>query len=125
MVDDRGATVSETPHQPRERAFLAVPRYALVGFLDFVRERGVVGLAVGFVLATAVQKVVTAFVTDIVNPFIGIAFLGTTQTLAQYTVGGFKVGDFISSLIDFVILILIVYLMFKVLGLDKLDKPKS
>ncbi len=111
--------------QPRERIILAVPRYAITGFLEFVRERGVVGLAVGFVFATSVQKVVTAFVTDIVNPFIGVAFLGTTQTLAQYTIGGFKIGDFISAMLDFVILIIIVYLLFRGLGLDKLDKPKS
>lgn len=123
-MEVKNAETGEGISQTRERIILAAPRYALSGFLDFVRERGVVGLAIGFVLATAVQKVVTAFVGDIVNPFIGVAFLGTTQTLAQYTIGGFRIGDFISVLLDFLILILIVYALFKGLKLDKLDKPK-
>ena len=38
------------------------------GFLEFVREQGVVGLATGFILGGAVSKVVTSLVTDIINP---------------------------------------------------------
>ena len=40
------------------------------GFLDFIREQGVVGLAVGFILGGAVSKLVTAIITDIVNPIL-------------------------------------------------------
>jgi len=37
------------------------------GFIDFVREQGVVGLAVGFILGGAVSKVVSSLVKDIIN----------------------------------------------------------
>lgn len=94
------------------------------GFIEFVRERGVMGLAIGFVLGSAVQKVVTAFVTDIVNPFVGI-LLGRADGLKSFAVGKFLVGDFISVLIDFFILAFIIYFVFKLLGLEKLDKKKE
>lgn len=99
------------------------PRGPIAGFVEFVRERGVMGLAIGFVLGSAVQKVVTAFVNDIVNPFVGI-LLGRTDGIKSFAVGNFLIGDFISVLIDFLILAFIIYFVFKLLGLEKLDKPK-
>lgn len=110
--------------EKRGRVILAAPRRAFGGFLDFVRERGVMGLAIGFVLGTSVQKVVTAFVTDIVNPFVGV-FLGRADGIKNFAVGQFLIGDFIMVTIDFLILCLIIYLVFKMLGLEKLDKPKA
>lgn len=95
------------------------------GFIEFIRKKGVVGLAIGFILGGAVSKVVSALVTDIVNPIIGI-LLGKTGSLANaaITVGPAKIlwGNFISVLIDFLIIALVVYFGFKALKLDKLDK---
>ena len=96
----------------------------VTGFIEFVRERGIVGLAIGFVLGSAVQKTVTAFVTDIVNPFITL-LTGSTDNFTKFSVGPFAVGDFLSTLIDFLILAAVIYLVFKALGLHKLDKPKE
>ena len=94
------------------------------GFLDFMRERGVAGFAIGFILGGAAQKLVQAFMDDIVNPAIGL-FGGSVRNLADLTLGTFKVGDFISVLINFLILCLVVYLLFRTLRLDKLEKPKE
>ena len=105
------------------RTIFMAPQKAFGGFLTFVRERGVMGLAIGFVLGSSVQKVVTAFVTDIVSPFVDI-FLGRADGLKNFAVGKFLVGDFISVTIDFLILVLIIYCVFKALQLEKLDKPK-
>lgn len=93
-------------------------------FFDFIRERGVAGFAIGFILGGAAQKLVQALMDDLINPFIGL-FLGRVQTLTAYTIGGFKIGDFISALINFLILCLVIYLIFKLLRLEKLDKPKQ
>jgi large conductance mechanosensitive channel len=106
------------------RVILAAPKRAFGGFLDFVRERGVMGLAIGFVLGSAVQKVVTAFVNDIVNPFVGL-LLGRADGIKTFAIGNFLIGDFIAVLIDFLILAFIIYLVFRLLGLEKLDKPKA
>lgn len=108
----------------RGRRMFNAPQKAFGGFLDFVRERGVMGLAIGFVLGTAVQKVVTAFVNDLLNPIISI-LLGRAQNLKEFKVGDFLVGDFIMVTLDFVILCLVIYTVFKLLGLEKLDKPQK
>lgn len=98
------------------------------GFIDFIREQGVVGLAVGFILGGAVSKVVTALVTDIVNPLLG-ALLGVAEGLktASFGIGSAEIlyGDLISVVIDFIVIALVVYFGVKVLGLDKLDKSKG
>lgn len=96
------------------------------GFLDFVREQGVVGLAVGFILGGAVSKLVAAVVEDILNPLLGLA-LGSINLKEIYLmVGSVKLmwGDLISVFIDFLVIALVVYFGVKWLKLDKLDKKK-
>ena len=95
------------------------------GFIEFIREKGVVGLAVGFILGGAVSKVVSAFVTDLINPLLGIV-LGAAKGLETATlkIGSAQIlwGNFVSVMIDFLVIALVVYFGVKVLGLDKLDK---
>jgi large conductance mechanosensitive channel len=98
------------------------------GFLDFVREQGVVGLAVGFILGGAVSKLVSAIVNDIVNPLLSMAMGGASALREWYfQVNGVKIlyGDLISSFIDFFVIALVVYFGFKLLKLDKIDKKKE
>lgn len=98
------------------------------GFIDFIREQGVVGLAVGFILGGAVSKVVTALVNDIVNPLLSVA-LGKSEGLrtASLKVGEAEIlyGDLISVFIDFLVVALVVYVGVKLIGLDRLDKKKT
>ena len=98
------------------------------GFINFIREQGVIGLAVGFILGGAVSKVVSALVSDILNPLLGI-ILGAAGELktASINIGSAKIlyGDFISVIVDFLIIALVVYYGVKTLKLDQLDKPKS
>lgn len=97
-------------------------------FVLFIRTQGVIGLAVAVVLGGAVQKVVTALVNDILNPVIGI-FLGKSADLkdAAIAVGDIKIlwGDFVSTIIDFLIIALVIYILVKVLNAGMLDKPKQ
>ncbi|MDO8341400.1 MAG: MscL family protein [Candidatus Woesebacteria bacterium] len=98
------------------------------GFINFIREQGVVGLAVGFILGGAVSKLVSAIVTDFINPLVGLA-LGSIGNFkdAYLKVGSAKLmyGDLIGTLIDFIIIALVVYFGVKLLKLDKLDKKKE
>lgn len=96
----------------------------LAGFMSFIREQGVVGLAVGFILGGAVSKLVTALVNDLVNPLLGYV-LGSTEGLKAMTLGPILLGDFVAVLIDFVIIAAVVYFIVKGLGLDKLDQKKA
>ena len=98
------------------------------GFLNFIREQGVVGLAVGFLLGGAVSKLVSSLISDIINPLLGI-ILGAAGNLkdASWTVGGatFMWGNLISTIIDFVVIAAVVYYGVHGLGLDKIDKKKK
>ena len=97
------------------------------GFIEFIREKGVVGLAVGFILGGSISKLVSSLVNDIVNPFVGL-LLGFTKGLqfASFKVGSATIlwGHFISTLIDFVIVAFVVYFGVKIFRLDKLEKGK-
>lgn len=97
------------------------------GFMDFIREQGVVGLAVGFILGGAVSKVVSSVVNDLVNPILGIGLskVGGLKG-AYFLIAGSKImwGSFVSNAIDFVVIALVVYYGVKYLKLDKLDKKK-
>jgi large conductance mechanosensitive channel len=98
------------------------------GFVNFIREQGVVGLAVGFILGGAVSKVVSSLVADIISPMIGL-FIGQAQSLktATFVIGKVSIswGNFISNFLDFIIISAVVYYLFSLLHLYKLDKPKS
>jgi large conductance mechanosensitive channel len=98
------------------------------GFMEFIREQGVVGLAVGFILGGAVSGLVKALIDDIISPILGI-FLGAAENLTTMiiTLGSaeIKIGSFLNVLINFLVIALVVYYGVKGLGLDKLDKKKE
>ncbi|MCL4363758.1 MscL family protein [Patescibacteria group bacterium] len=97
------------------------------GFVEFLKEKIVVGFAIGFIMAGAVSKLVTALVTDIINPILGLILSKTKSLESMYLqIAGAKIlwGDFISALIDFLIISFVVYLLVKaVTRLD--DKTKK
>ena len=94
------------------------------GFVTFIREQGVIGLAVGFILGGAVGKVVSSLVQNIIQPLIGLA-LGSTEGLNALAVGPISYGQFLTAFVDFLAIAAVVYFGFKWLRLDKLDKKKE
>lgn len=98
------------------------------GFVKFIREQGVVGLAVGFILGGAVSKLVSSLVENIINPLVGM-LLGKVD-LADKVVHlsadtTLRWGAVVSTLIDFVIIAGVVYFGVSALKLDKLDSEKD
>ncbi|PIT98306.1 MAG: large conductance mechanosensitive channel protein MscL [Candidatus Andersenbacteria bacterium CG10_big_fil_rev_8_21_14_0_10_54_11] len=97
-------------------------------FIAFVREQGVVGLAVGFILGGSTQKVVSALVNDIISPVIGL-LLPHAESLAEkkFTAGAAEIlwGDFLKVLIDFLIVTAVVYYGVKVLHATQFDRKKQ
>ncbi len=104
----------------------------LSGFMTFVREQGVVGLAVGLVLGTQVKTLVDQIVASFLNPLLGLILPGG-GTLAQKTfsltlfgkTADFGYGAFIAVLISFLAVAAVVYFIVKGLRLDKIDKKKA
>ena len=97
---------------------------ALEGFMTFIREQGVVGLATAVILGGAVGKVVSSLVADIVMPVVALT-LGSADGVKSLSMYGVMYGNFISTIIDFAIIAAVVYFGIKGLGLDKMDKKKA
>lgn len=98
------------------------------GFMNFVREQGVVGLAVGLVLGTAVKGVVDSLVQNIINPLIGV-LTGNSGSLEKlhFTLSDQKInyGAFLSTVLQFLIIAAVVYWVVSGLKLDKIDRKKD
>lgn len=103
------------------------------GFLEFIREQGVIGLAIGFVIGAAAATLVKSLIDNVVMPPLGV-LLGSANGLKGLSTslghhGGKEVvlnyGVFLNDLVNFLILALAVYVVVKLLRLDKLDKKKG
>ena len=92
-------------------------------FVFFLKTFGVIGLAIAFVIGQAANALVTAFVKDIIDPFIGL-FLpaGSLAALTLKipnlagTTSEFKIGDLISNIINFLVIALVVFVAYKQLS---------
>src|SRR5438094_8791217 len=90
-------------------------------FVDFLQTFGVIGLAIGFVIGVASSAVVNSLVKDLINPIIGLILptgnLSSLNATITSPVSGkpsvFLYGDFISQIIYFVIIALVVFIMYK------------
>jgi large conductance mechanosensitive channel len=112
---------------------LKVPKF-LQGFVDFVREQGVVGLAIGLILGFASKSLVDSLVSNIFNPLVGLVTGGIslehkTACISRNDAGActtvMKYGQFLSDVISFIIVVAAVYIVFKMLKLERLDKKKE
>ncbi len=105
----------------------------LQGFVDFVREQGVVGLSVGLILGVAAKSVVDSLVQNIFNPIIGLLYGGgdfsTKYVCLKESAGACQsklgYGNFINAIMSFIIVAAVVYFVVKRLKLDKLDRKKQ
>ncbi len=80
----------------------------LSGFKQFILRGNVVDLAVGVVIGAAFGSVVTAFTKDLLTPVITLVS-GKATDFSSIKYGPFLVGDFINSLISFLLIAAAVY----------------
>lgn len=105
---------------------------SIEGFVEFIREQGIVGLAIGFVMGLQAKALVDQFTASFINPLLGLLF-NSSQPLSDKTVylqinsrsATFGWGAFIYAIINFLIIAAVIYFTFKWLRLDKLDKKKK
>lgn len=94
----------------------------LKGFREFIKNQGVMGLAVGFILGGAISKFVSSLVTDIINPVLN-GLLGGVDDLDKKVAkfGEVKVhyGAFLNNGIDFLVIAFVVYIGVELLNVDK------
>lgn len=83
----------------------------LKGFKQFILRGNVVDLAVGVVIGASFGTVVNSLVKDILTPFISAIFRAPDFSGLMFTINGsnFMYGNFINSLIAFIIVAGAVY----------------
>lgn len=105
----------------------------LDGFTDFVREQGVVGLAVGLAIGTSATVLVKSIVDSLVMPVVGALLPGGSNLSTKYycltEVDGVCInrlgwGAVVSNIISFLAVAAVIYFVVKGLKLDKWDKKK-
>ena len=101
-------------------------RQQVGGFVNFLREKAVVGLAVGFIVGQQAQAVVKQLVDSFINPILSL-IVGSRLQEHFIRLGGEKVtwGKFVYVLINFLFVLLAIYVIVKLLKLDRLDLPKE
>lgn len=92
-------------------------------FKDFVMRGNVLDLAVAVIIGGAFGKIVASLVNDVIMPFIGILMGGISFTSLEATVGTavVKYGVFIQSIVDFLLVAFVVFLIVK--AANSLRKP--
>jgi large conductance mechanosensitive channel len=94
-------------------------------FSNFLKEYKVVGLAVAFIMGAAVNDLVKSLVNNIIMPFINPLLPAGDWQTSTVVVGPFDfgLGAFLSSLIYFIIIAFVVFMIAKkVLGEEKVTK---
>src|SRR5688500_5488725 len=108
----------------READFLfGKARGQVRGFFDFIRSHGVIGLAVGIIIGTSVTALVRSLVDQILNPVIGLLLPSKNLGSATFALGRATIGwgSFVSALLDFLVVAAVIYLLFKILKLERLE----
>lgn len=94
----------------------------LKGFREFIKNQGVLGLAIGFILGGAVSKFVSSLVTDVINPILN-GVLGGVEDLDKRVIhvgkSAVHYGSFLNNGIDFLIIALVVYFGVKLFRIDE------
>ncbi len=98
-------------------------------FKDFAVKGNALSLAIGVIIGTAFTAIVNSIVNDIFMPVIGMITGGIDISALTVTVGTgenaavLKYGVFLSSVVNFVIIALLLFLLVK--GLNKLHRKKE
>ena len=94
-------------------------------FKEFAFKGNVMDMAVGVIIGGAFGKIVTSLVNDILMPILGIVTGGIDFTGLKATIGDANItyGQFVQSVIDFVIIAFCIFLMIK--GMNKLNRKQE
>lgn len=103
------------------------------GFMNFVREQGVIGLAVGLAIGASAGAAVKAIVDGFINPIVGFILGGVDLSQLQWHTGLWRGGNELiiswgaaaNAMIVLLATALVIYILIHGFKLDKLDKKKE
>lgn len=95
-------------------------------FKEFIDQGNAMDMAVGVVIGGAFTAIVTSLTTDIINPLITLlsgGAAGEDGVAIPLTVMGFNLGNFISAIINFLIIAFVVFMLIK--SINKMKNAAS
>lgn len=134
------ATTKERTAAAKARAAAAKARAAEAtkghagGFMTFVRQQGVVGLAVGLAIGTAAGASVKTIVDQFISPLVALMTRGVDLNSLRWVImpadsDNLEVaigwGAIVSSIITLLATALVIYLIVHFAKLDRVDKKKD
>lgn len=127
-------TTNTTTKKPKVAAVVTHrTRQTTSGFMNFVREQGVVGLAVGLAIGASAGAAVKAIVDGFISPIVGFILGGVDLSSLTLHTGLWRAdnelviawGAVANAMIVLLATALVVYLLIHGFKLDKLDKKKD
>jgi large conductance mechanosensitive channel len=95
-------------------------------FKAFIQRGNVIDLAVAVIIGAAFGKIVSSLVSDVITPLLGIATQGSdvlsVLDIPLYQDAKIKVGAFLQSVINFLIISFCVFLLVKGVNAIHLEK---
>ena len=86
-------------------------------FKEFIMRGNVMDMAIGVIIGGAFQGIVTALTEDFINPLInGIGGASIGGKIKIYGGQYIKYGDFLTSVINFLIMALVLFVLLKVVN---------
>lgn len=104
------------------------------GFMNFVREQGVVGLAVGLAIGTAAGASVKVIVDEFISPLVALMTRGVDLNSLHWVLMeadskndqvAIGYGAILSSIITLLATAFVIYLIVHFAKLDRADKKKD
>jgi large conductance mechanosensitive channel len=97
----------------------------LKDFKEFVLRGNVVDLAVGVIIGGAFGAIVNSLVADIITPILLQPALKAAgaENIAEWQPGGLLIGKFIASVISFLVIAFVLFILIK--GINKATRKKK
>jgi len=94
-------------------------------FREFAIRGNVMDLAVAVIIGGAFGKIITSLVNDVLMPLIGLVMGGVNFADLSITVGNavVKWGAFVQSIIDFIIVAFVIFLLVRAMNRMKREEP--
>jgi large conductance mechanosensitive channel len=99
----------------------------VLGFRRFLTRTNAMALAVGVIIATATTGFVNSIVQNLINPVVGVLLQNVDLSNITIPLGPgneLKIGAFLGSLINFVIVMFIAYQLARIFARDLLESKK-
>ena len=94
-------------------------------FREFAIRGNVMDLAIAVIIGGAFGKIITSLVNDVLMPLIGLVLGGVNFSELAITVGNavVKWGAFVQSIIDFIIIAFVIFLLVHAMNRLKREEP--